>query len=174
MTPTTLQRRIRLLLWVFIIGLALSGATALPLETELRLLTRLIGSAPWSGLAPVGLVRWLTTVRDALVSINAAYPFMAYGTDWLAFGHFMIAVAFLGPLRQPVKNVWVIEFGMMACALVVPFALVMGAVRGIPFGWRVIDCAFGVCGIIPLWLCRRDIRELAKLQAAVPQSLADE
>jgi hypothetical protein len=32
-----------------------------------------------------------------------------------------------------------------------------------PLGWRLVDCSFGVFGIIPLWLCRKQIRELAKL-----------
>lgn len=149
-------KRIRTLLCFFIIGLAFSGATAIPLETELNFLTR------WSG-SESGTAQWFLKVRDALVETNAKYPFMAYGTDWLAFAHFIIAIAFIGPLRNPVKNIWVIEFGMIACVLVVPFALVMGAVRGIPFGWRLIDCSFGVFGIIPLWLCQRQIKALAKL-----------
>ena len=34
----------------------------------------------------------------------------------------VIAIVFIGPLRDPVKNVWVVEFGMIACALVVPFS----------------------------------------------------
>jgi len=37
------------------------------------------------------------------------YPFIAYGTDWLAFAHFVIAIAFIGPWRDPVRNVWVVE-----------------------------------------------------------------
>lgn len=109
-----------------------------------------------------GLHRWLAEVREGIVTTNAKYPFIAYGTDWLAFGHFVIAIAFIGPLRDPVKNVWVIEFGMFACVLVVPFALVMGGIRAIPLGWRLIDCSFGVFGIIPLWFCRKYIRDLAR------------
>jgi hypothetical protein len=88
---------------------------------------------------------------------------IAYGTDWLAFGHFMIALAFVGPLRHPVRNIWVIEFGMIACVLVVPYAMTMGGFRGIPIGWRLIDCSFGVFGIIPLWFCRQQIKRLAAL-----------
>jgi hypothetical protein len=113
----------------------------------------------------VGFAGWILKVRDALNETNARYPFLAYGTDWLAFGHFVIAIAFIGPWRDPVRNLWVIEFGMIACVLVVPFALVMGGVRDIPFGWRLIDCCFGVFGIIPLWFCRRLIVRLAELEA---------
>ncbi len=155
-----ITRRIRILLWIFIVGLVLSGATAIPLETELKLLTQ------WTG-GEGGLAQWFLRIRDALVETNAKYPFIAYGTDWLAFAHFVIAIVFIGPLRDPVKNIWVVEFGMIACVLVVPFALVMGGIRGIPFGWRLIDCSFGIFGIIPLWVCRKYIRELARAQRQV-------
>lgn len=155
MISTHLERGIRILLWIFIFGLVVSGATAIPLETEIKLLTRIIGANDNASLEQSGLLRWLAQVRDGLIATNAKYPFIAYGTDWLAFAHFVIAVAFIGPLRDPVKNVWVVEFGMIACVLVVPFALVMGSVRGIPLGWRLIDCSFGIIGIIPLWFCRR-------------------
>lgn len=156
-----LRRHIRLLLIVFIVGLLLSGVTALPLSWELGLLTGIVhaGSA-WPG----PLVQWLTTVQSALRSVDANFPFLNYGTDWLAFGHIAIAVAFFGPLRDPVRNVWVIDFGLIACVLVVPWALLFGWVRGIPWWWRLIDCGFGVFGAVPLWLCRRAIAELAHLR----------
>ena len=152
-------RRIRLLLAVFIAGLTLSGATAIPLETEIRTLAQIAGHL---GLPEnSGLAIWLARIQHALADTNARYPFMAYGTDWLAFAHFVIAIAFLGPWRDPVKNIWVIEFGMIACGLVVLFALGVGGWRGIPLGWRLLDCSFGVGGMIPLWLCHREIRKLA-------------
>jgi hypothetical protein len=50
-----LRRRIRLLAWLFIIGLVLSGATALPLRGELNLLANFCGS---NGEASE-LARWL-------------------------------------------------------------------------------------------------------------------
>jgi hypothetical protein len=159
-----LERRIRALLLTFIAGLVLSGLTAFPLETELRWLTGVLGSADAGGISA-----WLVTVRDALVATNARYPFLAYGTDWLAFAHLVIAVAFVGPLRDPVRNVWVVTFGLIACAAVVPLALVAGAVRGIPLYWRLIDCTFGIGGAALLWPCRRAIRELETLAATGEQ-----
>ena len=74
----------------------------------------------------------------------------------------MIAVAFWGPIRDPVRNVWVVHWGMISCAAVVPLALIAGTVRGIPWGWRLIDISFGVIGIIPLLFAQRGIRELAR------------
>jgi hypothetical protein len=38
-------------------------------------------------------------------------PFLAYGTDWLAFAHLAIAVVFIGPWINPVRSQWVITFG---------------------------------------------------------------
>ena len=73
----------------------------------------------------------------------------------------MIALAFVGALRDPVRNIWLFSFGLIACACVVPYAFVFGAIRGIPFWWRLIDCSFGVFGIIPVWLCRKWADELS-------------
>ena len=158
-----LRARIRLLLVAFIVGLVLSGITAFPLETELRWVTGLLGAAPSTRPEDVsGVLRWLVVVRDALVDTNARYPFIAYGTDWLAFAHLVIAVAFIGPLRDPVRNAWVVTFGLIACAAVVPLALIAGAVRGIPIYWRLIDCSFGVFGAALLWPCRQAIAELER------------
>ena len=101
-------------------------------------------------------------MRDALDHTYAAYPFMAYGTDWLAFGHFVIALAFVGALRDPVRNRWLFQFGMISCVLVIPYAITCGAVRGIPFYWRLIDCSFGVIGFFPLWFCWKWTGELER------------
>ena len=150
--------RIRWWLSLFLLGLVASGVTAIPLVWELDTLTHLIGAGD------SGLTHWVGRVRDGLHETDARYPFIAYGTDWLAFGHLMIAVAFLGPLRDPVRNRWVLTFGMIACVCVVPWALVFGPLRGIPFFWRLIDCSFGVVGIVPLWLCRRDVDELERIE----------
>jgi hypothetical protein len=156
-----LLRRSRALLLAFIVGLVLSGVTAFPLESELRWLTGLLGVGPSTSPGDVhGVLAWLVTVRDALIETNARFPFLAYGTDWLAFAHLVIAVAFIGPLRDPVRNVWVVIFGLIACASVIPLALVAGALRGIPLYWRLIDCAFGIGGATLLWPCWLAIREL--------------
>jgi hypothetical protein len=71
-----------------------------------------------------------------------------------------IALGFVGPLRDPVRNIWIVEFGIIACLLVIPWTLLFGGIRGIPFFWQLIDMSFGVFGIIPLWLVRRDILRL--------------
>jgi hypothetical protein len=159
-----LLRRVRLLTWVFIIGLVASGATAIPLRKELALLAHALGVAGKSSdQVSSGLVVWILKVREGLENTGRNYPFMAYGTDWLAFGHFVIAVAFIGALRDPVRNKWLFTFGMIACAMIPPYAFICGAMRGIPVYWRLIDCSFGVFGFIPVWLCYKWVGEIEAL-----------
>ena len=44
----------------------------------------------------------------------------------------------------------------------IPLALICGPIRGIPFYWRLIDCAFGEIGIIPLIYCLKLVRRIEK------------
>ena len=160
-TEQSLRRRIKCFTWLFIIGLVASGATAIPLNWELDLLVQWLGLRGQTSLTTTTeLSRWLLTAREALQEVSVEHPLLFYGTDWLAFGHFVIALAFVGALRDPVRNRWLFDFGMIACVMVIPFALVFGAVRGIPFWWRLIDCSFGVFGFVPLWFCRKWVGEL--------------
>jgi hypothetical protein len=158
-TPAQLLRSIRLWLTLFIAGLILSGLTAFPLQSELTLLVHLSSSFNLPNHAP-SLARWLVTVHNALVDENSHYPFLAYGTDWLAFGHLVIATVFVLPFLNPVHNRDIITFGLIACAGVLPLALIAGPIRGIPPFWRLIDCSFGVLGAIPLLIVRSHIRTL--------------
>ena len=155
-----LLRRIRLTTSLFIIGLVISGFTALPLQTEVDFLAGLLSGDHSRSLHEVA--RWLSHVQTALHQTKAEYPFLFYGTDWLAFGHFMIALAFLGALIDPVRNRWLFTFGMIACVLVIPYALVCGAFRAIPLWWRFIDASFGLLGFIPVSLCNNWAKELER------------
>jgi hypothetical protein len=149
------MNRVRFWLILFVVGLVLSGVTAFPLETETRLAAQVAGS-----IGPDFLVAWLDRVRDAVAATNGAYPFLAYGTDWLGFAHLVIAVAFWGAIKDPVRNVWVVQFGMIACLAVIPLALIAGPIRGIPWGWQLVDMSFGAVGIVPLLLAYKGIRRL--------------
>lgn len=71
-------------------------------------------------ILPNAIILWITKVHNALHDTGLRYPFLAYGTDWLAFAHLVLAIAFLGPLRDPIRNKWVLQFGVIACASVIP------------------------------------------------------
>lgn len=160
MEDLALLRRIRWLLILFVAGLALSGLTAFALPTEVELLHRYVHAGGAAGQAFPRLAAWLDRVHAGIEETAARHPFLFYGTDWLAFAHLVIAVAFIGPLRDPVRNRWVIQFGMIACALVIPLAMIAGLIREIPFFWRLIDCSFGIIGIVPLVLADRAVNRL--------------
>ena len=148
--------KIRWIISGFILLLVLSGITAFPIETELNWLSNYIGEGDGS------LTRWFNKIHVAVSQTNELYPYLAYGTDWLAFSHLVIAVVFWGPLKDPIRNKWVIEFGMIACIMVFPLAFIAGHIRGIPWFWQLIDCSFGVFGIIPLIICHNLITKLEK------------
>lgn len=143
---------IRRWLGFFIAALIISGLTAIPLEWGLSWASSLIENA------------WLEKVYRAVHETGAKYPFLFYGYDWLAFAHIVIAMAFIGPYRDPVRNKWVIEFGIYACLLIIPFALIAGHFRGIPFWWRLVDCSFGFFGLVPLLLCYKKIQQLDSIE----------
>jgi len=142
-------RKIRCAIAFFIFGLVLSGITSFPLQLELNWLASLRGDST------TGFDRWIRTVRDGLNESYARHSWIAYGTDWLAFAHLVIAIFFIGAWIDPVRNIWIIHAGLLACALVIPLALICGPIRGVPFGWRLIDSSFGVIGAIPLLYAAR-------------------
>ncbi len=156
-----IKTRVRAVLLFFVVALLASGLTAFPLQWELNILNQLV--APLQAWLP-DLVAWVSLVNRGLQETYRQYPFLAYGTDWLAFAHIVIAFAFIGPLRDPVRNIWVIEWAMIACVLVIPLAAITGPLRGIPFYWTLVDWSCGVFGIVPLWWCRREILHLTSIE----------
>jgi hypothetical protein len=149
-----LRKTIRNYILFFIFCIVLSGVTCFPLETELALMNAHLQSFP------AFLQGWLNQVYLAVKEVNGKYPFLSYGTDWLAFAHLIIAIAFIGPLKDPIKNIWVIQWGIICCLCVFPLAIIAGQIRGIPFYWTMVDCSFGVVGGILLFLCYKRIIRL--------------
>ena len=154
--------RIKIILIFFVLALFFSGLTAIPLQFELEILNNLAGKGTFIANSIPFLSNWISLVHEAINELYQNYAFLGYGYDWLAFGHFTIAIAFLGAIKDPVRNRWVIEFGMIACALILPYAFFLGQLRGIPLVWRFIDMSFGVFGIIPLYFARKMTLELEK------------
>lgn len=149
-----LKERIKLCILIVIIGLFLSGITAFPIETQLAWFVK-----HQPELNPT-LSLWLNKVYTGIKNTNNQYPFISYGTDWLAFAHVMLAVLFIGPLVNPVRNVWVVQFGIIAALAIFPLAFIAGTIRSIPFFWQCIDCSFGVVTLAILLPCYRWIKQL--------------
>lgn len=155
---TTDLRYIRRWLAFFMAALLISGLTAVPLVWGSRVLAEYMVpfGEPWAS--------WTAHTAQAVAAVDASYPMLFYGTDWLAFAHVVIALAFVGPYRDPLRNEWVITWGLWCCLLVLPLAFLWAPLRDIPFFWRCIDASFGVLGALPLWLVRRRIKRSGTLQ----------
>jgi len=152
-------RRYRLVLGLFITGLIVSGITAFPLEMETAILDRYLGVGEYVGPPSirVDFGQWIHAIHSGVEQTYAKFPFFGYGTDWLAFGHFVIAAFFILPLTNPTRYRGVLRVGLAACAGVIAIALISGQLRGIPLFWRLIDCSFGA---IPLFYCLHLIRRM--------------
>src|SRR4051794_22366545 len=91
--------RFRIVLGLFIAGLVASGMSAVPLPREIKILATSMGVNEGADPTRYSAVQqWLLVVKVGLGDMYARYPWVAYGTDWLAFGHFAIAIFFVGAL----------------------------------------------------------------------------
>ncbi len=153
-----LRQQIRAWILFMMLAIILSGITAFPVETELA------GMQGYYQHLPSFVADWLGRVYTGIHDTNDRYPFLAYGYDWLAFAHLVIAMAFIGPLRDPIKNIWIIDWSMLCCLAVFPLAFIAGPIRGIPFFHQLVDCSFGILGLIPLSIVRQKIKRLQQLQ----------
>ena len=163
MEERKLTKNIRYMLCFFIIALVLSGVTAFPVYTELKWMKEqgLINSNSLIG-------QWLEKVWSAVNETNEKNHFLFYGYDWLAFAHIVIAMSFIGPLRDPVKNKWIIQWQMLACISVIPLAVICGTIRDIPWFHILIDCSFGILGLVPLYITLKWINRLERIRNENP------
>jgi hypothetical protein len=155
MSPAKTLRRIRAMIIFFMIVLALSGITAFPVYTELKFIHE---QQPFQ--AGSAMQHFLERVWTGVKEITERHPFLFYGFDWLAFAHIMIALLFIGPYKDPVRNKWVINWGILACIGIIPLACIAGPIRNIPWFHILIDCSFGIIGIVPLLIVKRWINKL--------------
>lgn len=166
MNQEKIKKQITALIVLFMIGLILSGVTAFPLETELQLVDN------WTSQhleRSSGLREWIYLVFTGVKETYKRYPFIAYGTDWLAFAHIVISLFFIGVIIDPVRNTFIIKTGIIACILIIPLAMIAGHIRNIPIYWRMIDCSFGIFGIIPLLIAYRLTLKLKSLSGRNPE-----
>jgi hypothetical protein len=151
----------RIWLIFFSTALILSGLTAIFTREGLRLLSPLFTEGSILQVFWPSMAEWLSLVQLAIEETYDKYPFLAYGYDWLAFGHFIIAIPFLMAVKDMRQCLWVINYGIFACLAVIPFALVFGAIRGIPLFWRGVDTLFGIGGLVVLLFLRRQFRAIS-------------
>lgn len=151
---------VKIWLVFFSAALVISGLTAIFAREGMRLLSPLFAQGSALQVFWPSMSEWLSFVYRAIEETYEKYPFLAYGYDWLAFGHFIIAVPFIMAVGDPRRYSWVITYGIIACLSVIPFAIVFGAIRGIPLFWRAVDTLFGIGGLFVLLILRKKLMSL--------------
>lgn len=160
--------RAQWMLGVVAAGLFVSGVTVWPAVAELKAVVGWIGgSQPAAG----ELHGWLLRAIAGLEDMQVRFPFMLYAHDWLAFAHLMLAVLFAGALRDPVRNKWIVQCGLIMCACVPVLAGICIPIRGIPGWWFWIDFSFAPGAALPLWIAYRDINALEQTGSTVPATI---
>lgn len=140
-----------------VFGLLVSGITVWPAIPELKLAIKL----GWGDAPPTGVLHtFILQTINALEDVGSKYPFMLYAHDWLAFAHIVLAILFAGAIKDPVRNKWIIECGLIMCALIPVLAGICIPIRGLPLRWFWIDCAFAPAAGIPLWIALINIKRL--------------
>lgn len=160
MNTTRALTHAKIWLILFSTALIISGITAIFAREGLRLLSPLFAQGSTLQFLWPSMAEWLSLVYRAIEETYDKYPFIAYGYDWLAFGHFIIAIPFMLAVGDPRRYSWVINYGIIACLSVIPFAIIFGAIRGIPLFWRVVDTLFGIGGLLVLLILRKQLRSL--------------
>ena len=131
--------KIRTYTVLLMIGLVVAGGTAFFIPWGVDLIVN-HSSLP----KLINQTAWLTYVFSGVNEIDKSFDFVWYGTDWMAFAHLLFAILFYGLYQDPVRNKWLVDFGLIACIAIVPIALGFGHLRGIPVVWQLLDISFGV------------------------------
>jgi hypothetical protein len=143
------------MLGIVVFGLLVSGITVWPAIPELKMFVHIV----WGEGESTGVLHsFILQAIEGLESVETNYPFMLYAHDWLAFAHIVLAILFAGAIRDPVRNVWIVQCGFIMCALVPVLAGICIPIRGLPLVWFWIDFAFAPAAALPLWIALRDIR----------------
>jgi len=154
--------RAKVMLGIVVFGLLVSGITIWPVAAELKTVVRIV----WGQSEPTGVLHeFILQAIEGIESIQANYSFMLYAHDWLAFAHIVLAILFAGAIRDPVRNVWIVQCGLIMCALIPVLAGICIPIRGLPLRWFWLDFAFAPAAGLPLWIALRDIRRAEKLSA---------
>lgn len=152
-------KRAKWMLGIVAFGLFMAGVTVWPVIWELKTAVRIV----WGEGAPTNeLHRFIVQAIAGIESVRANQPFLLYAHDWLAFAHIMLAVLFAGAIRDPVRNVWIVQCGLIMCASVPVLAGVCIPMRGIPMFWFWIDFAFAPAAALPLLIAWLDIRRVER------------
>lgn len=155
-------RVIRVCLVLFFLGILFGLHTVVFVEVETALFAKFLGRGTWMAQTLPVVSTWIDTLYVSITESYRAYPVMAYCMDWLSYACIVFALFIVGAIRDPVRNVWIIQVYLAGCVLASLLPWVVGPMRGVPVFWRVLDGSFGVMGFMILFVAYRLTRRLER------------
>jgi hypothetical protein len=153
-------RRIRLYLIVFFFGILFGLHTVAFVEIETAYFARFLGYGTFMEDILPSAASWIENLHHTITEVYKTYPVMAYCMDWLSYACLVFAWFTIGAIKNPVRNIWIIQVYMIACILAAMLPFIVGPFRGIPLFWRFIDCSFGIIGFLLLFSAYRLTKQL--------------
>ncbi len=154
---------VKIWMGVVAVGLILSGLTCYWLPAELALVVKFFEVLSLDQLPLLDeMYAFVVHTKAGVDLVAREYPQLFLGTDYLGFAHVLLGILFIGAVRDPVKNIWIIEFGLIACVLVIPAAFLFGYLRGAPLMHYLVDSSFGVVAIFFLIKAYQRVREVER------------
>ena len=156
-------RKIRFYLILFLLAILFSLHTIIFVEAETKLFAKCFGHNTFMEKLCPCVAEWMEHLHLAVLQTYTSYPVIAYCMDWLSYACVVFAGFLLGAIKNPVRNVWIVQVFMVACILAFIFPFIAGPIRDVPIFWRFIDSSFGVVGFLFLLLPYRLIKKLETL-----------
>lgn len=156
-------KKIRIYLILFLLAFLFSLHTIVFVEIETELLAKYVGHGTFMEEFCPSISAWIEHLNLAVSETYSSYPVIAYCMDWLVYVWVVFAIFLLGSIKDPVKNVWIIQVFMVACCLGFILPFIVGPIRDIPIFWRFVDASYGLVGLLFLLLPYRLIRKLEAL-----------
>ncbi|MCF7958786.1 MAG: hypothetical protein K9M57_10095 [Phycisphaerae bacterium] len=153
-------RKIRIWLVIFFLGLLFSLHTVFFVEAESAFMAKHFGAGTAMAERLPVVSGWVDKMHWSVSETYKAYPVMAYCMDWLSYACVIFAIFIIGAIKDPVRNIWVIQVYMLACILGALLPFVAGPFREVPLFWRFIDGSFGVMGFFILLFPYRLVRKI--------------
>ena len=157
--------RIRIMLVIFIIGLGISCQAVIFVRPQLAWFKKYSGPETFVGRNFPSVSEWVSSLHEGFTITYETYPFIEYCMLWLAFAHIVLIIMCVGVVKNPVRNIWIVQGCMISCIMLVPTVLLLGPVFRIPLFHCIIDGLFGLAGIIPLGIVYRDIKRLSEVKS---------
>ena len=157
-------KKIRIYLVIFFLGILFSLHTVLFVEVETAFFVKHLGPGTAMEQKLPIVSEWIENLYISVKETYTNYPAIAYCMDWLSYACVVFAIFMIGAIKDPVKNIWIIQAYMLACLLAAALPFIAGPFREIPIFWRFLDGSLGVIGFFVLLMPYKLTKSLASSQ----------